>query len=79
MALHKDLILKTSKRQVRVVWLEVKEFSNEEALLRQLRFILGIWSPLKVFTDLYCLFLTFTVDVTFGKILNVWDGKSDSR
>ena len=33
---------------------EVKEY-NEEALLKQLHFILGIWSPLKIFTDLYCL------------------------
>ena len=35
---------------------EVKEFTYGEALLRQLHFILEIWSPLKVFTDLYCLF-----------------------
>ena len=28
----------------------------EEALFKQLRFILGIWSPLEAFTDLYCLF-----------------------
>ena len=35
---------------------EVKEYTYEEALLKQLHFILGIWSPLKVFTDLYCLF-----------------------
>ena len=35
---------------------EVKESTYEEALLRELHFILGIWSPLKVFTDLYCLF-----------------------
>ena len=35
---------------------EVKESTYEEALLRQLHFILGIWSLLKVFTDLYCLF-----------------------
>ena len=35
---------------------EVQEFTYGEALLRQLQFILGIWNPLKVFTDLYCLF-----------------------
>ena len=34
---------------------EVKESTYEEALLRQLHLIFGIWSPLKVFTDL-CLF-----------------------
>ena len=35
---------------------EVKKSINEEALFKQLHFILGIWSPLKAFTDLYCLF-----------------------
>ena len=35
---------------------EVKESTYEETLLRQLHFILGIWSALKVFTDLYCIF-----------------------
>ena len=34
----------------------VKEFTYKEILLTQLHFILGIWSALKVFTDLYCLF-----------------------
>ena len=53
LVLSKDLILKTLNRQVMV---EVKESMYEEALLRQLHFILGIWSLLKVFTDLYYLF-----------------------
>ena len=35
---------------------EVKESTYEEAFLRQLHLILGIWSPFKVFTDLYGLF-----------------------
>ena len=35
---------------------EVKEYTYEETLLKQLHFILGIWSPLKVFTGFYCLF-----------------------
>ena len=35
---------------------EVKESSYEETLLKELHFVLGIWSPLKVFTDLNCLF-----------------------
>ena len=35
---------------------EVKESTYEEALLRQLHFISGIWSPLKGFIDLYCFF-----------------------
>ena len=47
---------------------EVKKSRNEDALFKQLHFILGIWSPVKAFTDLYC-FLAFTVDLTFGKIL----------
>ena len=34
---------------------EVKEYTYEEALLKQLYFILGIWTSLKIFTDLYCL------------------------
>ena len=34
-------------------------------------FIFEIWSPLKVFTDLCCLFLIFMVDLTFCKILNI--------
>ena len=57
---------------------EVKKSINEEALLKQLHFHLGIWSPLKTFTNLYCLFLTFTVDLAFSKILDVWEGKSHS-
>ena len=32
---------------------EVKEYTYEEALLKQLHFISGIWTPLKIFTDLY--------------------------
>ena len=55
---------------------EVKESTYKEILLTQLHFILGIWSALKVFTDLYCLFKTFIVDVTFGKILKIWNEKS---
>ena len=35
---------------------EVKESTYEETLLRQLHFILGIWSALKVLTGLYCPF-----------------------
>ena len=31
---------------------EVKEIKYGKALLRQQQFILGIWSPLKVFRDL---------------------------
>ena len=34
---------------------EGKEYTYEEALLMQLHFVLGIWTPLKTFTDLYCL------------------------
>ena len=34
---------------------EVKRSIYEEALSKQLPFVLGIWSPLKAFTDLYCL------------------------
>ena len=56
---------------------EVKKSRNEDALFKQLHFILGIWSPVKAFTDLYC-FLAFTVDLTFGKTLNMWEGKSHS-
>ena len=36
--------------------IEVKKSIYAEALFKQLHFILGIWSPLKAFTDLYCLF-----------------------
>ena len=32
---------------------EVKEYTYEEVLLKQLHFILVIWTPLKIFTDLY--------------------------
>ena len=35
---------------------EVQESTYKETLLMHLHFILGIWSVLKVFTDLYCLF-----------------------
>ena len=35
---------------------EVQESTYKETLLTHLHFILGIWSALKVFTDLYCLF-----------------------
>ena len=42
---------------------EVKESIYLEALLSQLNFILRIWSSIKVFTDLYCLLLTFMVDL----------------
>ena len=35
---------------------EVKESTDEEILLRQLHFISGIWSPIKVYADLCCLF-----------------------
>ena len=38
---------------------EVKKSIYEEALFKQLHLILGIWSPLKAFTDLYCLFYFF--------------------
>ena len=30
---------------------EVKKSRNEDALFKQLHFILGIWSPVKAFTD----------------------------
>ena len=48
---------------------EVKESTYDEALLRQLHLI---WSLLKVFTDsqIHIVFLTFIVDLTFGKMLN---------
>ena len=42
---------------------EVKKSIYEEALFKQLYSILGIWSPFKAFTDLYCPFLTYTVDL----------------
>ena len=34
---------------------EEKESGYKEKLLTRLHFILGIWSALKVFTDLHCL------------------------
>ena len=33
-----------------------KESTYDETLLSQLHIILEIWSPIKVFTGLYCLF-----------------------
>ena len=54
---------------------EVRKSIYGEALFKQLHFILGIWSPLKAFIDIYYPFLTFTADLTFGKILNIWKGK----
>ena len=39
---------------------EVKESTHEEALLRQLHFILGIWSLLKVFKDLFVFFSIYS-------------------
>ena len=52
----KRLNLEDIKQTSQSSMVEVKESTYEEALLRQLHFILGIWSLLKVFTDLYCLF-----------------------
>ena len=54
---------------------EVRKSIYGEALFKQLHFILGIWSPLKA-SQIY---IVFTVDLTFGKILNIWEGKSHSR
>ena len=42
---------------------EVKESIYLEALLSLLSFTLRIRSSIKVFTDLYCLLLTFMVDL----------------
>ena len=84
---------------------EVTESTYEEILFSQLHFILRIWSPIKVFTDIYIIYiyiyiiyiyiytyiciyiiyiyiyiyLTFMVDLTFGEILNILDGKSRTR
>ena len=59
---------------------ELKEFTYQETLLRQLHFILGIWSPLKVFTDLtLTVFFNIYDGSNFGTILNIWDGKSCSK
>ena len=54
---------------------EVRKSIYGEALFKQLHFILGIWSPLKA-SQIY---IVFTVDLTFGKIFNIWEGKSHSR
>ena len=51
----KTLDLEDIKQTSQSSMVEVKEPTYEEALLRQLHLILGIWSLLKVFTDLYCL------------------------
>ena len=45
--LNLDDIKQTSQSSM----VEVKEYSYEGALRKQLHFILGIWSTLKVFTD----------------------------
>ena len=50
-----NLNLEDIKQTSQSSMVEVTEPTYEEALLWQLHFILGIWSPLKVFTDLYCL------------------------
>ena len=43
-------------KQTSQIIVELKEATYGEVLLRRQNFILGIWIPLKVFTDLYCLF-----------------------
>ena len=54
---------------------EVKEYSYVEALLKQLHFFRNLDPTQNLHRFLFSL-LTFIVDLTFGNILNIWDGKS---
>ena len=47
----KRLNLEDIKQTSQSSMVELKESTYDEALLTQLHFILGIWSPLRVFTD----------------------------
>ena len=57
---------------------ELREPTYEESLLRQLYFFRNLESTQSVHRFIFP-FSTFVVYLTFGKILNIWEGKSHSK
>ena len=72
LALHKDLLLKTPKREVRLEWWKSKKLHMERHY--EGSHILFLESRAQsIVLQIYISILPFIVDLKFGKILNIYE------